>query len=321
MERRTVVITGATGFVGEATAHALAADGWRVIACGRDRSRLAALYQTGLVTERLALDDTPEWLRVLRGADAVVHCAARAADWGRRADFWRDNVEGTASLLTAMRRVGVPRLVHVSTASVYFTGAPRMNLVEADALDHPPMAYPASKREAERRVMAAHAAGDVEAVVLRPRGVIGRGDRHIVPRLLTALAAGRLPRLDQSPVSTHLTTIGNLVHAIQCALHVSSEALGGVYHVADPAPVSLWPSLDALADRAGVPRATRRVPRLLVRALAAFSERTAREAPLLTRYGAALLTTTMTLDCSAARRALGYAPPFTTADGLAEAVA
>jgi 2-alkyl-3-oxoalkanoate reductase len=321
MERRTVVITGATGFVGEATAHALAADGWHVITCGRDSARLAALGRAGFTTERVSLDDMPEMLRVLKGADAVVHCAARAADWGRRADFWRDNVEGTASLLTAMRRVGVPRVVHVSTASVYFTGAPRTNLVEADALDDPPMAYPASKREAERRVLTAHAAGDVEAIVLRPRGVIGRGDRHIVPRLLAALAAGRLPRLDQSPVSTHLTTIGNLVHAIQCALNAPPEAQGGVYHVADPEPVSLWPALDALADRAGVPRASRRVPRLLVRAAAYVSEYTAREAPLLTRYGAALLTTTMTLDCRAARRALGYAPPFTTADGLAEAVA
>lgn len=319
MERRTVVVTGATGFVGGALLDALAVDGWRVVAMGRDPARLAALAGRGIAVSDAPLGAAPALRQVLEAADAVVHCAARAADWGPRAAFWRDNVDGTTALLRAMAVRPGRRLVHVSTASVYFTGAPRFDLVEGDALDVPPMPYPASKREAERRVLAAHAAGDVSAVVLRPRGVIGRGDRHIVPRLVAALAARRLPRLDQVPVQTHLTTIGNLVHAIRRALDVPSGGL--LCHVADPAPVDLWPTLDALADRLRVPRATRRVPRRLVHAVAALSEWTARSAPLVTRYGAALLTTSMTLDCTAARTELGYTPRWTTADGLAEVTA
>lgn len=117
----TVLVTGATGFVGSHALDALAArTDVRVIAACRDPQRLAP----GLAGEVRAGDlcDPAYLARLLDGVDVVCHAAAWTSLWGHADESRRLYLEPTVRLLDAVTASGVRRFVNVSTTSA---AAPR----------------------------------------------------------------------------------------------------------------------------------------------------------------------------------------------------
>lgn len=251
----TILVTGATGFLGGVTARTLAADGWKVRGLGRDLQRGAALEADGV---RFVAADLrgADWDALLDGVEGW--CTRRPARrCGARGGLPCGQRGPSAALARACARRGV-RLVHVSTPSVY-NATGRTEQVREDTpvgprFDSP---YARSKWQAEQAVRAALP----DATILRPRGIYGVGDTSIVPRLAAALRAGRLPRLTGSEVWTELTDVRNVAHAITLAL---TRPAPGVFNVTDGQAIPLWATLDRLADTLGVPRPTRRVPARLL---------------------------------------------------------
>ncbi|GAA5439819.1 NAD-dependent epimerase/dehydratase family protein [Deinococcus caeni] len=111
----TILVTGATGFLGGVTARELARTGQAVTGLGRDAHRGAALEADGVRFMAADLRGA-DWDALLRGVEGVVHAAARSTLWGHAADFHADNVAPSAALARACAVRGV-RLVHVSTPS------------------------------------------------------------------------------------------------------------------------------------------------------------------------------------------------------------
>ncbi|MFH1475737.1 MAG: NAD-dependent epimerase/dehydratase family protein, partial [Chloroflexota bacterium] len=116
----TVLVTGASGFVGSHLLPELLGSGHRVVALVRSpkageavlRRLPAALaadveLRTGDVLEPATLP------AALAGVDAVVHLVALARDWNGGKDLLRVNLGGTQSLVAAMEEAGVRRLVHM----------------------------------------------------------------------------------------------------------------------------------------------------------------------------------------------------------------
>ncbi|WP_312786924.1 NAD-dependent epimerase/dehydratase family protein, partial [Stenotrophomonas indicatrix] len=176
-----ILVTGASGFIGRHVARRLAAAGHRVIATGRDRSRLHMGNDAIHVVPADLACDALETL--MEGCDVVVHCAALSSPWGRAEDFQRANVIVTERLLDTARRHRVHRFIHLSSPSIYFQFRDQYDLGETFA---PPTRwiteYARSKWDAECRVRAAASHG-MQALILRPRAVYGEGDRAILPRL------------------------------------------------------------------------------------------------------------------------------------------
>lgn len=155
MTRKTVALTGATGFVGKAVLEQLIRQGWGVRALARraQPKRADVIWVDGAL-------DRPETLGVLcEGADAVLHVAGivNAPD---AAGFETGNVTGTANMLTAAREAGVRRFVHVSSLSAREPGL---------------SIYGASKARAERLV----GASMLDWTIVRPPGVFGPGDTEV----------------------------------------------------------------------------------------------------------------------------------------------
>lgn len=316
-----IFITGASGFVGGAAARDLARD-HEVLALSRSTASDASIRETGATPVRGDLDSiTPE---LLRGVDAVIHCAAKVESWGPMAEFFRINVEGTKHLLDAARKAGVKRFVHIGTEAALFHGQGMVRLDEKAPLAFSsPFPYSRSKAHAEKAVRGANAPeAGFTTIVVRPRFVWGPGDKTLLPAIAEMARQGRFVWIDGGRAVTDTTHIANLVHAIRLAL---DHGVGGeAYFVTDGgAPVSFRDMLTALAGTAGVELPDKSMPGALVRTLARALDLLwkigrRRTPPPLDPFTAALMSRNCTLVTDKAKRELGYAPVITRERGLQE---
>jgi nucleoside-diphosphate-sugar epimerase len=310
-----VLVTGAAGFLGAHVARRFTQRGHDVLATARSPRGNVHGMTVGADLATDALEG------IVAGRELIVHCAARASPWGERELFWRDNVLATERLLAAATRAGcVRRLVHVSTPSIYFNG--RDQLDRREDFTPPrrwPTAYAESKWEAECRVRAATA---VPAVILRPRAVIGPGDRAIVPRILAAAQRGFLPLPGGGHALIDVTCVDNVVDAIEAAALAPAAAEGRAYNITNGEPIAVRTLVTRLFSALGIEARAIAVPRALAQGVASLGEWIARRRrgapePRLTRYGVGLLARSQTLNIDAARAELDYRPRVSIDEGIA----
>ena len=160
----TILVTGASGFVGSRAVPALIDAGHRVVALVRSPNagelvagRLSAAQRAQLET-RVGDVTRPETLPPpLMGVDAVLHLVALPRDLRDGRDLLLVNTGGTANLVAAMTTVGVLRLVHMGAMGVE---------------DDPTLHYASSKAQAERLVRES----GLDWTILKPSLLFGPGD-------------------------------------------------------------------------------------------------------------------------------------------------
>ena len=123
----------------------------------------------------------------IRGVEVVVNCAQTWSP-AHRLRFRKSEPRTTARVVEASRRAGVRRIVHVSTADVLGPG--RAKRADERSEPHPVHAYERLRLFEESWLL--DAAGDLEVVILRPARVFGLGEDWMLPRLMAAMATGRL---------------------------------------------------------------------------------------------------------------------------------
>lgn len=176
----TILITGASGFIGSFVAEEALRRGMEVWAAVRPTSSRRYLGDARLHLIELDLSSRERLVEQLRGRvfDYVVH-AAGVTKCVDRQDFFRVNTEGTRNLSEALLYLGVPlrRFVYISSLSVVGAvceSSPHRDITESDC-PRPDTAYGRSKLEAERYLDSIGNA--FPYVVLRPTGVYGPRER------------------------------------------------------------------------------------------------------------------------------------------------
>ena len=194
----TVLVTGATGFLGSAVARALVATGHTVRALSRPSSDTRNLQ--GLDAEIVHGDlSQPETLPpALKGCTALFHVAADYRLWVRDPDaMYRANVAGSAALMRAAASAGVGRAVYTSSVAVLGidkTGTPANEdtpVTLADMVGH----YKRSKFLAEEAVGKVAGETGLEVVTVNPSTPIGPRDIKPTPtgRTIVMAATGKMP--------------------------------------------------------------------------------------------------------------------------------
>ena len=222
---RPLLITGATGTLGQAFARLCALRG-----LPHQLLRRADMDIASAASVEAALQKWQPWAVI--NTAGYVHLDEAEQD----ARCWRENVTGPEVLAAACARNGV-RLVTFSSDQV-FDGAKGAPYVESDVA-RPLNAYGRAKRESEHRVLAAAA----DALVIRTAAFFGPWDRYnFVTLALEALRRGETWAAAADQVVSP-TYVPDLVHA---ALDLLVDGERGLWHLANQGAVS-WSQLACLA--------------------------------------------------------------------------
>ena len=312
-------VTGGSGFIGGRLIGRLAREGVAVRALVRSDASAAKVEAAGAEPVRGDLDDEDAMRAGGEGCRYAFHAAAKVEDWGPAAEFERINVEGTARALRATRAAGVERFVHVGTEAALLAGDPLVNTDESAPLRPDSKSlYPATKARAEQAVRDAARAG-FATVVVRPRFVWGTGDATVLPTLVDAVESGRFAFIGGGAHRTSTTHVDNAIEGM--VLAADKGRPGAAYFVTDGEPIVFRDWIAKLLATRGIEAPGRSIPRPVAAAVAAAGETAWRVLPLkgappLTRMTYWVTGLECTLDDSAARRDLGYAPVITREQGL-----
>jgi nucleoside-diphosphate-sugar epimerase len=175
-------ITGATGFVGKSLVKSAITQGWKVHAFSRNPTGIEGVIEHFWDASQETSPEQQEMFSSLN-LDAVIHCAAKADDWGNYEDFDNANVRGTRRALAIAPQA---RFIYISTASVYLEDSRKVSVepikIEPtdNLLSHSTYAY--TKLLGEHVVLNDNRANG--AIVVRPHIVYGPGDTTLLPRVL-----------------------------------------------------------------------------------------------------------------------------------------
>ncbi len=246
---RSVVVTGAGGFIGSHLVERLVADGARVRAFVRyngrgDRGNLELVAPETLAEVEVLFGDLRDpWSveKAVAEQDVVFHLGALIAipySYQAPADVLATNVGGTLAVLQAALRRDGTRVVHTSTSEVYGT-AETVPINERHRL-HAQSPYAASKVGADQLALSFHLSFGLPVATVRPFNCFGprQSARALVPTVITqALFADEL-KLGALDPTRDLTFVSDTVDAFVRA-SLSDAALGEVMNIGTGSDVSV----------------------------------------------------------------------------------
>jgi dihydroflavonol-4-reductase len=305
----TTLVTGASGFLGSHVTRQLVARGddvrvlMRASSTNRAIADLSLEYVTGDLRDSVSLD------RAMKGAKRVFHVAADYRLWAERSkDIYDSNVGGTKNLLAAAKRAGVEQLIYTSTVATIAVDRPQLPNESTDAkLEEMVGHYKRSKWLAEKEVLSA-AKNGLPVIVAMPTTPVGPWDWKPTPtgKIILDFLNGKMPGY----VETGL----NFVGVEECAvghLLVAEKGKVGERYLLGGENLTLKAMLDALSRITGLAAPRLKIPHGLALGVAyantAFSRLIGRE-PGIPVEGVKIARHMMFVDCSRAKRELGFQP-------------
>ncbi len=315
-----ILVTGSSGFVGEALVQALAAAGGEGVAVSRRvqsglPSRWRWVDRDKCLLGEVLQAEAPDWVIHLE----VKHHVAEPGP-AELAEFEAVNCAGTQRWLDWCTSRGVKRFLYFSSIKAV---AESPEILNESASQVPTTPYGQSKREAEVKVQEwARAQSQRCALVIRPAVIYGPRGAGNIHSMIRALDRGTFLLPGRGENVKSLVSIHNVVAAVT---HLIGRMERGfeIYNVVDEQNYSVAEIAHMISTRLGRARNVRRIPFLLARMAAAIGgvvqRVTGKQSPITPSRLRALCETTH----FSARKLCetGFRHPQSTADGLAETVA
>tara|TARA_Y100000588_G_scaffold381130_1_gene466225 strand:+ start:7532 stop:8542 length:1011 start_codon:yes stop_codon:yes gene_type:complete len=194
--KRKVLVTGGAGFVGSHLVKMLVDEGCEVRVLEKPGALTHHLPSDRVEIVHVDLRDPLGVKNAAEGCQVVLHLAANPNLWARDSEeFEQVNHQGTRNVLSAARKAGAGRIVHVSTESILSPKGMKGVITEETQTDFEDMIGPycESKWLAEEAAREAAESGD-PVVIVRPSIPIGPGDRNMGPpsRMICDFCNGRI---------------------------------------------------------------------------------------------------------------------------------
>lgn len=309
MIQRTVLVTGASGFVGTALVKRLCeASNYSVIAASR---RVNQSWPEGVKYVSLKDFEKSDIDVPLTGVDTIVHCAARVHVMSESvsdpiSEFRKVNVHPTLSLARCAASAGVRRFVFISTIKVHGESTVVGKAFCSSDIPVPKEPYSISKLEAECGLMHLSRETGMEIVIIRPPLIYGPGVKGNFSRLIKFISKNIPVPLCSTNNKRSMVGVSNLVDFIICCIEHPSAA-NQVFLVSDGEDLSTTELLRSISKVTGRPVRLVPVPIFLLVLGATI---------LGKRSVARRLLGSLQVDISKARELLGWVPPISVEEEL-----
>jgi dihydroflavonol-4-reductase len=305
----TTLITGAAGFLGSHVARQLVARDEEVRVLLRASSSNRAISDLSLEYVTGDLRDVGSLERAVAGVRRVFHVAADYRLWAKNPrDIYDSNVGGTRNLLAAAKKAGIEQLIYTSTVATIAVDRLQLpNEFTDSKLGEMVGHYKRSKWMAEQEVLKAAKEG-LPAIVAMPTTPVGPWDWKPTPtgKIILDFLNGKMPGY----VETGL----NFVGVEECAaghLLVSEKGKIGERYLLGAENLTLKHLLDTLSKITGLAAPSMKIPHGVALGVAyvesAFSRLIGKE-PQIPVEGVKIAQHMMFVDCSRAKKELGFAP-------------
>ena len=236
----TILVTGATGFIGQALVCELNNEGLDVVAAVRMYSEaLSDMKVTQIISD---LSPTSSWRNTLKNISVVIHAAARvhimkesAADSLK--EFRKINTVATLNLARQAAEAGVKRFIYISSIKVNGEGTEPNQVFRCTDTPMPMDAYAISKYEAEQGLLELAEKTGMEVVIIRPPLVYGPGVKANFYYLIKWLDKGVPLPLGAIYNQRSFVALDNLISLIVCCID-HPKATNEVFLISDGKDVS-----------------------------------------------------------------------------------
>uniref|UniRef100_V9KZ26 Sterol-4-alpha-carboxylate 3-dehydrogenase, decarboxylating n=1 Tax=Callorhinchus milii TaxID=7868 RepID=V9KZ26_CALMI len=272
-------------------------------------------------------------LPAFQDVSVVFHCASPAPSSDNRELFYKVNYTGTKTIIEACKEAGVQKLVLTSSASVVFEGTDLKNGSEDLPYAEKPIDYYSqTKILQEKEVLRANNPDEnFMTVAIRPHGIFGPQDPHLVPVLVQAAKSGKMEfMIGDGKNLVDFTYVDNVVHGLILAaenLHPNSPICGKAYHITNDEPIPFWTFLSQLLVGLNYEAPKYHIPYLLAYYLAfllsllvLILKPFVTIKPTFTPMRVALAGTFHYYSCERAKKELGYKPVVSLSEGVKNTV-
>lgn len=313
----TVLVTGATGFLGSALVTELIKQKQPVRVLARDEAKARSQFGDAVDIAVGEITDAAQVQRAVEGATVVYHFAGRLYHPSTPTElYYRTHVEGTRILLDACKGQNqLQRIVHCSTTGVH--GVTGKTPAAEDAPFAPTNPYEETKLQGELLALTAWKEDGLPVSVARPGLVYGPGDLHLLG-FFSSIKKGRPCLIDGGKALIHPIYIDDMTAAfLLCAER--PRAVGHSYNIAGDHPVSFRELATAIARSLDKPLPGGDIPLWLANlasdVFALVPGIRGENAPL-TRSRVKFLTNSRVYDIGRARSELGFAPTISLEEGM-----
>jgi nucleoside-diphosphate-sugar epimerase len=317
---KTVLLTGATGFIGGHLLPLLTGQSFSTTVAVRGNfSRLMAdAIQIVRVGE---IEGNTDWCEALQGIDTVIHLAARAhiinaTTYQSEAEFFKVNTQGTINLVRQSIKAGVRHFIFLSSIGAMATQSDI--LLRETSPAQPDSPYGQSKLQAEQALIELATNSGMTWTIFRPTVVYGAGNPGNMERLMTLIKRSFPLPFRAIKNCRSFLYVGNLVDAIvTCIDH--PKAVNQLFLVSDGQDVSTPELIRLIARQIGKPSKLLPVPPHLLKLLGqsgdSLQNLTGRTIPF-NSYTIDRLLGSLYVDSSYIQKTLDWKPPFTLEQGL-----
>ena len=304
-----IVVTGATGHVGNVLIRELLTQGYVVRALVLPDDDCCPIADLNTEIVRGDITKPPELEAAFSGADIVFHLAGIVTIMPGMAEALdRVNVGGIRNVIAACRATSIRRLVY--TSSIHAIAEPPHGTVIDESQPFDPDRvlgdYARSKARATLLLIEEISKGGLDAVICCPTGIIGPFDYGIsnIGQLIFDFANGHL----KSYVSGAYDFVD--VRDVACGLILAAEkGQTGRHYIFSGTQVQVPELMGELAIDIGYPAPTYRIPAVIARAagvLASYYYRLLRRRPVFTAYSIDVLRSNSKVSSARAREELGF---------------